>query len=78
MCGVESVDSLTNTGGGTVQTSNAKYAMKIMPLLRVLIVMLANGVVVSNTLPIHVMMQMEESGKLVRVEDAIVVEDLAT
>ena len=78
MCGVEFVDSLINTGGGIVQTSNARYAMTIMLLLRVLIVMLANGVVVSNTRPIHAMMQMEESSKLVRVEDAIVVEDLAT
>ena len=78
MCGVEFVDSLINTGGGIVQTSNARYAMTIMLLLRVLIVMLANGVVVSNTRPIHAMTQMEESSKLVRVEDAIVVEDLAT
>ena len=78
MCGVEFVDSLINTGGGIVQTSNVRYAMTIMLLLRVLIIMLANGVVVSNTRPIHAMTQMEESSKLVRVEDAIVVEDLAT
>jgi len=52
--------------------------MRIMLLLRVPIAMLANGVVVLNILLVHVMMPMEESWKLVRVEDAIVVEDLAT
>lgn len=78
MCGVEFVDSLINTGGGIVLTSNVRFAMITMLLLRVLIVMLANGVVVSNILLIHAMMLMEESWKPVRVEDAIVVEDLAT
>lgn len=49
-----------------------------MLLLRVPIAMLANGVVVLNIPLIHAMMQTEESWKLVHVEDAIVVEDLAT
>lgn len=61
MCGVEFVDSLINTGGGIVLKSNARFAMRIMLLLRVPIVMLANGVVVLNILLIHVMMLMEES-----------------
>jgi len=61
MCGVESVDSLINTGGGTVLTLNVRFAMRIMLLLRVPIAMLANGVVVLNILLVHVMMPMEES-----------------
>ena len=40
--------------------------------------MLVNGVEVHNIHPGYVTIQMEESLKLVHVEDAIVVEDLAT
>lgn len=64
--------------GGPVKTLDAKFAMVNMLLLRVPIVMLANGVVVPNMSQICAMMQMEEFSKLVRVEDAIVVADLAT
>lgn len=63
--------------GGPVKISDAKFAMVNTLLLRVHIAMLANGVVVQNMSQICVMMQMEEFSKLVRVEDAIVVVDLA-
>ena len=78
MCGVEFVESLMIITGGPVKTSDARFAMVNMLLLRVLIVMLANGVVVLNMSQICVMTLMEEFSKLVRVGDAIVVVDLAT
>jgi len=57
--------------------SDARFAMNNMLLLRALLVVLANGVVVLNMLQMSVIVQMEEFSKLVHVEDAIVVADLA-